>query len=77
MVIANRDMGGATTAAADLAGKGLDAGVVGADLAEDASINHACRDGVDRFVLPWILVSNAGNQDHQPLWKAPRWNGTG
>jgi NAD(P)-dependent dehydrogenase (short-subunit alcohol dehydrogenase family) len=70
VVIADCDAAGAAVCAAELTNQGLQAGFVAVDLADEAAIVAACRDMIDRFGVPWILVNNAGIQDRQLLLDA-------
>jgi NAD(P)-dependent dehydrogenase (short-subunit alcohol dehydrogenase family) len=78
VVIADIDGSGAQKAAVALADRGLSAGHVTLDLADESSVTEGFAAVVEQFGAPWILVNNAGLQDRELLLEgtAAEWDRT-
>jgi NAD(P)-dependent dehydrogenase (short-subunit alcohol dehydrogenase family) len=67
VVIADRDAAGAEREASKLIEAGHEAGSVGIDLADEASIVGGSAEIIATYGVPWVLVNNAGLQDRELL----------
>lgn len=70
IVIADYNLQGAKLQADKLKASGHEANAVQLNLADEASIVSACKQIVEHYGAPWILVNNAGIQDREALLEA-------